>query len=154
MRRAYVVFAIGLLLLELYFAFYWPMALWSLVLVAPLQLIGWFDFFQTRQAVRRNFPIMGNFRYLFEMIRPEINQYFVESNYDGRPFSREERSVVYQRAKYNYEDKYITVQISFHFSIIMEKACNKTCRYQNCKHGRKKYCYHPNSIKKLQGLSR
>ena len=42
---------------------------------------------------------LGHFRYLFEMVRPEINQYFIESNTDGRPFSRELRSVVYQRAK-------------------------------------------------------
>src|SRR5690606_6900273 len=48
---------------------------------------------------RRNFPLLGRVRYLFEAIRPEINQYFVESNTDGRPFSREDRSVVYQRAK-------------------------------------------------------
>jgi glutamate synthase domain-containing protein 2 len=49
--------------------------------------------------VRRNFPVIGHARYLLELIRPEINQYFVESNSDGRPFSRNDRSVVYQRAK-------------------------------------------------------
>lgn len=38
-------------------------------------------------------------RYIFEIIRPEINQYFIESNTDGTPFSREERSLVYQRSK-------------------------------------------------------
>ncbi len=45
------------------------------------------------------FPLLGRIRYLFELIRPEINQYFVESNSDGVPFSREQRSIVYQRAK-------------------------------------------------------
>ena len=54
---------------------------------------------QNAQAIRSNFPIIGNFRYIFEEIRPEINQYFVESNTDGKPFSREQRSIVYQRAK-------------------------------------------------------
>src|SRR5262245_41051899 len=54
---------------------------------------------QTKHAVRRNFPLIGHGRYLLEMIRPEINQYFVESNSDGRPFSRNDRSIVYQRAK-------------------------------------------------------
>jgi len=49
--------------------------------------------------VLRNFPVVGHFRYLLEMIRPEINQYFIESNTDGTPFNREQRSVVYQRAK-------------------------------------------------------
>eukprot|EP00939_MAST-03C_sp_MAST-3C-sp1_P005395 g5395.t1 len=38
-------------------------------------------------------------RYLFEVLRPEIYQYFVEGDQDGRPFSREQRSQAYQRAK-------------------------------------------------------
>jgi glutamate synthase domain-containing protein 2 len=54
---------------------------------------------QTRHAIRRNFPVIGHFRYAFEAIRPEIQQYFIERQTDGRPFSREQRSVVYQRAK-------------------------------------------------------
>ena len=65
----------------------------------PLIARGVADMLQTRQAVRRNFPVIGHGRYLLELIRPEINQYFVESNSDGRPFSRNDRSVVYQRAK-------------------------------------------------------
>jgi glutamate synthase domain-containing protein 2 len=71
--------------------FYW--------VVLPLIAIGLNDLFQTKHAIRRNFPVVGNFRYFLESIRPEINQYFVESNLDGRPFSREKRSVIYQRAK-------------------------------------------------------
>ncbi|MDP2316441.1 MAG: nucleoside diphosphate kinase regulator [Pseudomonadota bacterium] len=57
------------------------------------------DFRQTRHAILRNFPLIGHVRYLLESVRPEINQYFVESHQDGTPFSRELRSVVYQRAK-------------------------------------------------------
>lgn len=57
------------------------------------------DAMQTRRAILRNFPLIGRMRYLFEAIRPEINQYFIESNTDGVPFSREQRSLVYQRAK-------------------------------------------------------
>jgi glutamate synthase domain-containing protein 2 len=68
-------------------------------LFVPIILIGLNDLFQTKHAIRRNFPVVGNFRYFLESIRPEINQYFVESNIDGRPFSRERRSVIYQRAK-------------------------------------------------------
>jgi glutamate synthase domain-containing protein 2 len=67
--------------------------------VLPLIAIGLNDLLQTKHAIRRNFPVLGNFRYFLESIRPEINQYFVESNIDGRPFSRERRSVIYQRAK-------------------------------------------------------
>jgi glutamate synthase domain-containing protein 2 len=80
-------------------SFFVPGAAFAFIILGPLVIIGFIDFFQTRQSIRRNFPLIGNFRYLFEMIRPEINQYFIESNIDGRPFSREARSVVYQRAK-------------------------------------------------------
>lgn len=73
--------------------------LWLYVPLVPVVLLGVYDALQTKRAVLRNFPVLGHFRYLFEMIRPEINQYFIESNTDGRPFSRELRSVVYQRAK-------------------------------------------------------
>jgi glutamate synthase domain-containing protein 2 len=80
-------------------ALFWPPALWSLVVIVPLLLQGTADMAQTGHTVRRNFPLVGHFRYLLEAIRPEINQYFIESNSDGRPFSRNDRSVVYQRAK-------------------------------------------------------
>ena len=68
-------------------------------MLGPLYCYGLADCFQTRHTIRRNFPLIGRFRYIFEAIRPEINQYFVESNSDGMPFSREQRSVVYQRSK-------------------------------------------------------
>ena len=77
----------------------WPPTWWAFVGVLPLVALAVADMTQTRHAVRRNFPLIGHGRYLLEMIRPEINQYFVESNYDGRPFSRNDRSIVYQRAK-------------------------------------------------------
>ena len=77
----------------------WPPILISLFFVGPLVLIGIYDQFQTKHAILRNFPVIGHGRYLLEAIRPEINQYFIESNTDGMPFDREERSVVYQRAK-------------------------------------------------------
>jgi glutamate synthase domain-containing protein 2 len=77
----------------------WPPVLWSLIVLVPVFALGVYDALQTRRAVLRNFPVVGHFRYLFELVRPEINQYFVESNTDGKPFSREQRSIVYQRAK-------------------------------------------------------
>ncbi len=99
MRREFWIVFLLTVALEAIFFKEWRPGLWSLILVAPVGVIGIRDIFQTKHAIRRNFPVVGNFRYLFEMIRPEINQYFVESNSDGTPFSREERSVVYQRAK-------------------------------------------------------
>ena len=57
------------------------------------------DRFQKKHTILRNFPLLGHARYAMEFIRPEIQQYFVENNYDGRPFDRDTRSMVYERAK-------------------------------------------------------
>lgn len=64
-----------------------------------LSLLGLVDITQTRHAIRRNYPVIGNLRYFFEAIRPEIRQYFLESEGQELPFSRADRSLVYQRAK-------------------------------------------------------
>ena len=64
-----------------------------------LFLIGIWDVTQRRHSLLRNYPILGHLRWLFEGIRPEIRQYLVESDLDAVPFSREKRSLVYQRAK-------------------------------------------------------
>lgn len=71
---------------------------------AVLTAVGTYDLVQTRHTVSRNYPIMANFRYLFESIGPEIRQYFIQSDTEERPFSREQRTIVYQRAK-NVLDK-------------------------------------------------
>ncbi len=77
----------------------WPATLWAFVVIGPFVLLGIYDSCQRSHAVIRNFPVIGRARYWMEAIRPEIQQYFVESDTSGRPFSRELRSVVYQRAK-------------------------------------------------------
>jgi len=74
------------------------------VIAAGLSLVGIYDLRQTRHSLRRNYPIMAHFRAFFELIRPEIRQYLLESDADAFPFSRAQRSLVYQRAK-NVEDK-------------------------------------------------
>ncbi|NQV24082.1 MAG: FMN-binding glutamate synthase family protein [Rhodopirellula sp.] len=66
---------------------------------AVLVLLAIFDVVQTKHAILRNFPILGHFRYLLEMIGPELRQYIVTSNNEERPFSRDERSWVYASAK-------------------------------------------------------
>lgn len=76
-----------------------PAVLWSLLILIPLFAVGVQNSFQKKKAVLRNFPVIGLLRYFFEEIRPEIQQYFVESDTDGSPVPREVRSVVYQRAK-------------------------------------------------------
>lgn len=99
MRRQFIVFSLLVAALNIAFYLFYPPALWNLVLLGPIVVLGYVDMFQTSHTIRRIFPVMGHFRYLFEKIRPEINQYFVESDTDGVPFSREQRSLVYQRAK-------------------------------------------------------
>lgn len=64
-----------------------------------LTLLGVHDLLQKSHAVLRNYPISGHMRFLLEEIRPEMRQYFFESEKDGMPFSRDTRAVVYQRAK-------------------------------------------------------
>jgi glutamate synthase domain-containing protein 2 len=80
-------------------ALIWPGMLWSLILVGPLVLLGLRDSLQRGRTILRNFPVIGHIRYFMEMIRPEIQQYFIESNIDAFPIEREFRSLVYQRAK-------------------------------------------------------
>ena len=99
MRRYFILFVIAIFILTIIFALYYPTALWSLTVLGPLLLLGLYDYIQRQHAVLRNFPLIGHFRYLFEAIRPEISQYFIESDTSGRPFNRVERSLIYQRAK-------------------------------------------------------
>ncbi|MEL6558273.1 MAG: FMN-binding glutamate synthase family protein [Bacteroidota bacterium] len=99
MRNTFYILSFLVLILEVVFAIFWPPGLWSLILFLPLFLIGMRDVFNTRQTIRRNFPVIGNLRYMLEGIRPEIMQYFVETDTEGRPINRINRSLIYQRAK-------------------------------------------------------
>ena len=72
---------------------------WMVVLGLALVVVGFRDVRQSRRSVLRNYPVMGHLRYLLEFIRPEIRQYFIESDSEAAPFSRQQRSLVYQRAK-------------------------------------------------------
>lgn len=74
------------------------------VVFIPLSVLGIWDYIQKRHSILRNFPILGHMRFLLEDISPEIHQYFVESSTGGRPFNRDTRSLIYQRAK-GVEDK-------------------------------------------------
>jgi len=64
-----------------------------------LLAVGFIDAIQNKHTILKNFPLIGHFRYLFETIAPEIQQYFIERSTDGKPFSRNERSLIYQRSK-------------------------------------------------------
>lgn len=82
-------------------AWLWPITL----ITALLSLVGLNDLRQSHHAVRRNYPILGNIRYLIETIRPEIRQYLIEGDDDKLPFSRSQRSLVYARAKNESAEK-------------------------------------------------
>ncbi len=71
----------------------------SAAFFAILVLYGIFDLVQRRHALWRNFPIMGRARWVLELVRPYLRQYLVESDTDGMPYNREQRSLVYRRAK-------------------------------------------------------
>ena len=82
-------------------------SLWWLFAVGvfgALAAVAVYDVVQRRHSVLRNFPLIGHLRYLLETIRPEMQQYFVERDYDGRPFDRDTRTVVYEQAKGIHEE--------------------------------------------------
>jgi glutamate synthase domain-containing protein 2 len=83
-------------------------SLWWLILVVLAgvpALVGCYDLLQRRHSVLRNYPIIGHMRFTLEDIRPEIQQYFIERDTDGRPFDRDTRTVIYERAKGIHGDK-------------------------------------------------
>ena len=77
----------------------WEILLIPIVIFGALTVLGIRDLTQKSHAVLRNYPISAHIRFLLEEIRPEMRQYFFESEKDGMPFSRDTRAVVYQRAK-------------------------------------------------------
>jgi glutamate synthase domain-containing protein 2 len=99
MRNDFKVWALASIVLTGLIGLFWHPFLWVYCLVMPLVLLGIYDMFQTKHAIMRTFPLVGRGRYWMEWLRPKIYQYFVESDIDGRPFNRTERSIVYQRAK-------------------------------------------------------
>ena len=76
-----------------------PVFLVVALLLGLLAVIGLYDYHQKKRAVLGNYPLIGRFRFLFESIRPELRQYFWESDTDELPYSRNQRAMAYQRAK-------------------------------------------------------
>ncbi|MCI1730036.1 MAG: FMN-binding glutamate synthase family protein [Chiayiivirga sp.] len=98
----YLVFVACLLLAVFSALAVWkfgPVWCWPLALFGALAALGVHDLVQVRRSVLRNYPVMAHFRFLFESIRPEIRQYFLEDDNEETPFSRVQRSIIYQRAK-------------------------------------------------------
>ena len=98
MRWLYLAAAVGSVLCVGLIAIRLPAAWWALLVVVPLILWGAYDRFLSRNSVKRIYPILGHFRYWLRAIGPELHQYFVEADYEGRPFSKEQRQIVETRA--------------------------------------------------------
>ena len=80
----------------------WDLSPWWWILMAFilfLDVVAIYDMLQKKHSILRNFPVIGHLRYMGETIRPEMQQYFIERNFDGAPFDRDTRTVVYERAK-------------------------------------------------------
>lgn len=100
MRNEFVAFSIISVAIVAAIAYFlWPLVWLVMIFLVPIILLGYYDMFQAKHAIMRNFPILGRGRYLMEDLRPKLYQYFIESDTNGRPLSRIFRSLVYQRAK-------------------------------------------------------
>lgn len=99
MQSLFIKYFIATLIIVGAISYFWPPAIWLLVIVLPLGAMGFYDMIQTKHTIRRNFPLYGRGRWYAESLRPFIRQYFVESDTDGTPISRMFRSIVYQRSK-------------------------------------------------------
>ena len=98
-REFFIIISTIVVLTIVGISFFWLPVLWSFIFFGPLILMGVFDMLQKSHTIRRNFPLIGRFRYVLESVRPEIMQYFVETDTEGRPLNRILRSLIYRRAK-------------------------------------------------------
>ncbi len=93
----FVIFLVPLGLLLAKSAPFWGGVISSIAIL--LSVLGLFDLLQNKSAVLKNYPLVARLRFLLEHFRPEIRQYFLESDHEETPFSREQRALVYRRAK-------------------------------------------------------
>lgn len=99
MRNQFVKYGIPLLIFTWVIAFLIKTHYWIPILLTSIFLLGIYNMTQSKHAILRNFPVLGYFRYFFESISPEMQQYFIERETDGKPFPRNQRSAAYRRAK-------------------------------------------------------
>jgi len=100
MRNEFLTFSsISIIAVLLLGYFVNPTWYWVFVLLGPIIALGIYDMSQKKRSVMRNYPIFGRGRYLLEDLRPKLYQYFIESDTNGTPLNRVDRSVAYQRAK-------------------------------------------------------
>jgi glutamate synthase domain-containing protein 2 len=99
MRKAFIIFTItSLSIIAILTYVNWKFSFLLLIFI-PLILLGLYDMYQFKHTIRRNFPLLGRLRYLLEELGPEMRQYFIETDTEGKPFDRLQRNMVYQRSK-------------------------------------------------------
>lgn len=99
MRKAFLISSITILaIIGILIYVDWKFCLLLFIFV-PLIVMGLYDMYQSKHTIRRNFPLLGRMRYLLEELGPEMRQYFIETDTEGKPFDRLQRSMVYQRSK-------------------------------------------------------
>nr|WP_315424889.1 FMN-binding glutamate synthase family protein [uncultured Pedobacter sp.] len=99
MRKAFVAIAAFLIALTIMLGLYHPFLWWTFIFTGPFVLLGVYDLYQPKHSIVRNYPVFGRLRYFMEELRPKVYQYFVESDTNGTPYNRLNRSLIYQRAK-------------------------------------------------------
>ncbi|KQR70252.1 FMN-binding glutamate synthase family protein [Pedobacter sp. Leaf176] len=99
MRKAFVAIAAFLVALTIMLGLYHPFLWWTFLFTGPFVLLGIYDLYQPKHSIVRNYPVFGRLRYFMEELRPKVYQYFVESDTNGTPYNRLNRSLIYQRAK-------------------------------------------------------
>jgi len=99
MRKLFILISVLSTVIILALTLVYSHAWWFFLITGPFILLGVYDMLQVKQAIVKNFPVVGRLRYFIEDLRPKIYQYFVESDTSGTPFNRLNRSLIYQRAK-------------------------------------------------------
>lgn len=97
-RQWYLGFGLVLLVLLALFTMLSDLR-WFIGFLIPIVVLWIYDLVQKKHTILRNFPVLGHIRYFFEFLRPEIQQYFIANDEEELPFSRESRSLIYERAK-------------------------------------------------------
>lgn len=97
--RRFIIAIVILFLLIGVIGWLWTPFLWAYIIAAPIAALGLADMLQKRNTIIRNFPVLGHFRFLSLSISPEIHQYFVEDDIEGKPFNKNQREIVDKRSE-------------------------------------------------------
>jgi glutamate synthase domain-containing protein 2 len=99
MRKAFIAIAAFLVALTIMLGLTYTPLWWISIFTGPIVILGIYDLIQPKHSIVRNYPVVGRLRYFMEDLRPKVYQYFVESDTNGTPYNRLNRSLIYQRAK-------------------------------------------------------